>query len=152
MATLSGRPVDWAMHDRNEWREEALCAQTDPEAFFPEKGGSVRAAKAMCARCPVRVECLDDAIASDEVNDGVRGGLSPRQRRAESARRGNKVTREPLDEPLIAQLLDTGHRPHGVHLRWAEAHELFRRLTANGMSKKDVERLYGINPGRHKGV
>ncbi|CAM5446750.1 hypothetical protein CVAR21S_02389 [Corynebacterium variabile] len=22
-----------------EWQEQALCAQTDPEAFFPEKGG-----------------------------------------------------------------------------------------------------------------
>ncbi|MBV8345986.1 MAG: WhiB family transcriptional regulator, partial [Mycolicibacterium sp.] len=28
-----------------QWQERALCAQTDPEAFFPEKGGSTREAK-----------------------------------------------------------------------------------------------------------
>ena len=35
------------------WQERALCAQTDPEAFFPEKGGSTREAKQIClaARC-----------------------------------------------------------------------------------------------------
>ena len=33
------------------WQVEALCAQTDPEAFFPEKGGSTREAKRVCGRC-----------------------------------------------------------------------------------------------------
>jgi WhiB family redox-sensing transcriptional regulator len=28
-----------------DWQDRALCAQTDPEAFFPEKGGSTREAK-----------------------------------------------------------------------------------------------------------
>ena len=37
-----------------QWQERALCAQTDPEAFFPEKGGSTREAKKICQRCPVR--------------------------------------------------------------------------------------------------
>ena len=39
------------------WQERALCAQTDPEAFFPEKGGSTREAKKVCVgvRGPVRV-------------------------------------------------------------------------------------------------
>ena len=31
------------------WHQRALCAQTDPEAFFPEKGGSVHEAKMVCA-------------------------------------------------------------------------------------------------------
>ena len=30
------------------WQERALCAQTDPESFFPEKGGSTREAKKVC--------------------------------------------------------------------------------------------------------
>ena len=30
------------------WQERSLCAQTDPEAFFPEKGGSTREAKKVC--------------------------------------------------------------------------------------------------------
>ena len=33
------------------WQQHALCAQTDPEAFFPEKGGSTREAKAVCQAC-----------------------------------------------------------------------------------------------------
>ena len=41
------------------WQERALCAQTDPEAFFPEKGGSTREAKRVCTSCDVRSECLD---------------------------------------------------------------------------------------------
>lgn len=37
----------------DQWQERALCAQTDPEAFFPEKGGSTREAKRIClaVRC-----------------------------------------------------------------------------------------------------
>ena len=41
------------------WQERALCAQTDPEAFFPEKGGSTREAKRVCLSCDVRGECLE---------------------------------------------------------------------------------------------
>jgi WhiB family redox-sensing transcriptional regulator len=62
------------------WRESALCAQADPEAFFPEKGGSVKAAKRICARCPVRRECLEEALARRE-RFGIRGGLTARERR-----------------------------------------------------------------------
>ncbi|HEU4335756.1 MAG TPA: WhiB family transcriptional regulator, partial [Nocardioides sp.] len=36
------------------WQDRALCAQTDPEAFFPEKGGSTREAKKVCLTCEVR--------------------------------------------------------------------------------------------------
>ena len=38
------------------WQERALCAQTDPEAFFPEKGGSTREAKKVSLSCEVRGE------------------------------------------------------------------------------------------------
>jgi WhiB family transcriptional regulator, redox-sensing transcriptional regulator len=44
------------------WQERALCAQTDPEAFFPEKGGSTREAKRVCLSCDVRSECLEYAL------------------------------------------------------------------------------------------
>ena len=63
-----------------EWQERALCAQTDPEAFFPEKGGSTREAKKVCASCQVRAECLEYALANDE-RFGIWGGLSERERR-----------------------------------------------------------------------
>lgn len=62
------------------WQAQALCAQTDPEAFFPEKGGSTREAKAICAQCEVRVQCLEYALENDE-RFGIWGGLSERERR-----------------------------------------------------------------------
>ncbi len=62
------------------WQERALCAQTDPEAFFPEKGGSTREAKRVCLTCDVRGECLEYALSNDE-RFGIWGGLSERERR-----------------------------------------------------------------------
>ena len=62
------------------WQERALCAQTDPEAFFPEKGGSTREAKKVCVSCDVRSECLEYALENDE-RFGIWGGLSERERR-----------------------------------------------------------------------
>ena len=63
-----------------QWQERALCAQTDPEAFFPEKGGSTREAKKICTGCEVKAECLEYALANDE-RFGIWGGLSERERR-----------------------------------------------------------------------
>lgn len=63
------------------WVVHALCAQTDPEIFFPDMGGPLTAAKAVCAQCPVRSECLEDAVSTGDVDYGVRGGLSPANRR-----------------------------------------------------------------------
>lgn len=62
------------------WQADALCAQTDPEAFFPEKGGSTREAKKVCGSCEVRSECLEYALQNDE-RFGIWGGLSERERR-----------------------------------------------------------------------
>jgi WhiB family redox-sensing transcriptional regulator len=62
------------------WQVDALCAQTDPEAFFPEKGGSTRDAKKVCGACTVRAQCLEYALANDE-RFGIWGGLSERERR-----------------------------------------------------------------------
>ena len=66
--------------DELGWQERALCAQTDPEAFFPEKGGSTREAKRVCGSCEVRAECLGYALEHDE-RFGIWGGLSERERR-----------------------------------------------------------------------
>ena len=62
------------------WQDRALCAQTDPEAFFPEKGGSTREAKRVCLTCDVRDECLEYALQNDE-RFGIWGGMSERERR-----------------------------------------------------------------------
>ena len=62
------------------WQDRALCAQTDPEAFFPEKGGSTREAKKVCRGCEVQAECLEFALENDE-RFGIWGGMSERERR-----------------------------------------------------------------------
>lgn len=89
---LAGRPQLSLVPDRpghfevasapadDQWQERALCAQTDPEAFFPEKGGSTREAKRICMGCEVRDACLEYALAHDE-RFGIWGGLSERERR-----------------------------------------------------------------------
>jgi WhiB family redox-sensing transcriptional regulator len=63
-----------------DWRDSALCAQTDPDEFFPEKGGSTRDAKKVCRSCDVRTECLEYALETDQKH-GIWGGLSERERR-----------------------------------------------------------------------
>jgi WhiB family redox-sensing transcriptional regulator len=73
--------------DEQGWQDRALCAETDPEAFFPEKGGSTREAKSICTGCEVRAECLEFALTSDE-RFGIWGGLSERERRRLRRRAG----------------------------------------------------------------
>ncbi|HEU5475854.1 MAG TPA: WhiB family transcriptional regulator [Actinophytocola sp.] len=102
MTTDGSRVVEWGEHpleelgvfaelfdetEEQEWQERALCAQTDPEAFFPEKGGSTREAKRICQGCEVRAECLEYALAHDE-RFGIWGGLSERERRRLKKRAG----------------------------------------------------------------
>lgn len=66
--------------DDLSWQDAAPCAETDPEAFFPEKGGSAREAKRVCRSCEVRAECLQYALENDE-RFGIWGGFSERERR-----------------------------------------------------------------------
>ncbi len=68
------------------WHEEALCAQTGPEFFFPEPGASVSDAKRICFSCTGRAACLDYALTHDE-RFGVWGGLSEKERHALRRRR-----------------------------------------------------------------
>jgi WhiB family redox-sensing transcriptional regulator len=74
------RPLQSEDEGQLSWQADALCAQTDPESFFPEKGGSTRDAKKICTSCEVRSECLEYALANDE-RFGIWGGLSERERR-----------------------------------------------------------------------
>ncbi|WP_345217076.1 WhiB family transcriptional regulator [Georgenia halophila] len=73
------RPGDLPGHALQLARQ-GLCAQSDPEAFFPGKGESPAPAKAICARCPVTARCLEHALANDE-RLGVWVGTSERERR-----------------------------------------------------------------------
>jgi WhiB family redox-sensing transcriptional regulator len=62
------------------WQDQGVCAEADPDAWFPEKGGSNREAKRICRICPVRAECLEYALEHDQ-RFGIWGGTSERERR-----------------------------------------------------------------------
>ena len=80
--------------ERPAWQDDALCAQTDPEAFFPEKGGSTREAKQVCNRCEVRTQCLEYALGHDE-RFGIWAALTERKRRI--MRRGDRPAQDTPD-------------------------------------------------------
>lgn len=80
-----------------DWRTRAACIGHDPELWFPGPGDSSRLeqARAICAGCPVRAECLADVLAAPMPGGrsyGIWGGMSEKQRRglrvAAGARRG----------------------------------------------------------------
>jgi WhiB family redox-sensing transcriptional regulator len=62
------------------WVERAACRGLDSELFFPGRGGSDEAARAVCAGCAVTVDCLDYAVAN-RITEGLWGGRSERERR-----------------------------------------------------------------------
>lgn len=70
------------------WRMMAACLGMDPELFFPGKGEALTPAKAVCASCPVRTECLDWGM---EEGFGIWGGTSDRDRRKMRKERGLRV-------------------------------------------------------------
>jgi WhiB family transcriptional regulator, redox-sensing transcriptional regulator len=70
--------------DRYDWRSTAACRSADPELFFPisDSGPSLvqaAEAKAICAGCPVRRQCLAFAVRTQQVH-GIWGGLTERER------------------------------------------------------------------------
>jgi WhiB family redox-sensing transcriptional regulator len=68
------------------WAERALCAQADPDAWFPDKGQRALAEIAMgiCGHCPVRTQCLDYALSGADtwggIATGIWGGTTPQER------------------------------------------------------------------------
>ncbi len=68
-----------------EWQREALCNQTDPEAFFPEYERDGKMAKEVCKGCPVKKKCFDYAVSNQEAF-GIWGGVDFTIRRTERER------------------------------------------------------------------
>ena len=62
------------------WREDAACRGIDTDVFFPATDEEAEEAKAICASCPVREECLEFALQTRQ-EDGVWGGLTETERR-----------------------------------------------------------------------
>jgi WhiB family transcriptional regulator, redox-sensing transcriptional regulator len=84
MATLPLLPMGM----ETEWQQDGSCRAADGLVFFPpahfehkpEREARESKAKAICAGCPVRVQCLDWALATREPH-GVWGGCSESERK-----------------------------------------------------------------------
>lgn len=65
----------------NDWRADAACRGLDPDLFYAEGRGGMESydARRICAGCPVAAQCLDEALATNELF-GVGGGHTARQR------------------------------------------------------------------------
>lgn len=63
------------------WMEAGACRGVDPDLFFPQDGQKASHARGACAPCPVRSQCLDFAMATDQMF-GIWGGLNVKERRA----------------------------------------------------------------------
>lgn len=88
----------FALTDRPAWMDQraatTVCAQTDPDLWFPDKGNwtSSRSARALCQTCPLLAACRSWALANpDEAREGIWGGLTERERSAERRRREQTV-------------------------------------------------------------
>jgi WhiB family redox-sensing transcriptional regulator len=86
------RIANWSNEDNvyawrtPKWYKQAACRGKSSDLFFEESVRSlVLEGKSYCFRCPVRVECLEFAIARDEI--GVWGGMTTAERRRERRRR-----------------------------------------------------------------
>ena len=73
------------MNWMNDWPAQAACRGTDPDRLFVQ-GAAQNRAKAICFGCPVRTECLADSL-DNEIEFGVWGGMTERERRALLRRR-----------------------------------------------------------------
>ena len=63
------------------WQDEGVCAQIDPDLWFPDKGHSAATPKRICRQwCPVQQECLTYALANPDLI-GIWGGYTTRERR-----------------------------------------------------------------------
>ena len=69
-----------------EWADRGACRGVPTEVFFPGRGASTEAAKAVCRSCAVRDECLDYALGVGGLK-GVWGGLAEAERKRRRARR-----------------------------------------------------------------
>jgi hypothetical protein len=61
------------------WRRKALCRSQPLAIFFPIRGQSNKPGLAVCGPCPVRPECLVEAIA-ESLEYGIRGGMTGQAR------------------------------------------------------------------------
>ena len=76
------------------------CHREDPELFFAESPSDVELAKSLCGTCPVRTECLAEAL-DNQIEWGVWGGMTERERRALLRRRPTASWRNVLETARV---------------------------------------------------
>lgn len=85
----------------SDWASRGLCREGDPDALFVQ-GAQQNRAKLICRGCPVRTECLADAL-DDRIEFGVWGGMTERERRALLRRRPDVTSWRELLERARAE-------------------------------------------------
>ena len=89
------------MSNTNDWASRGACRSSDPDALFVQ-GAAQNRVKTVCMSCPVRTECLADAL-DNRIEFGVWGGMTERERRALLRRRPNVVSWRRLLETARAE-------------------------------------------------
>ena len=103
LARTTGSAADGAPAGNRDWIVSGLCVGRDPDELFVT-GAAQRIAAKVCNGCPVRLQCLADAL-DNRVEFGVWGGLTERQRRA--------VLRQRPDVSSWRDLLETARQGVG---------------------------------------
>jgi len=88
--------------EQADWRVNASCREEDPDGLFV-RGKEQRKAKMVCVACPVRTECLAEAL-DGRIEFGVWGGMTERERRA--------LLRRRPDVTSWLELLEAAKREH----------------------------------------
>ena len=91
----------------HDWTTDAACNAADPDELFVT-GAAQNRAKALCMGCPVRTECLADAL-DNRVEFGVWGGMTERERRALLRRRPDVSSWKQLFAEAKAGIVRQGH-------------------------------------------
>ena len=94
---MSALGHEWPRPDSDDWRGDAACRTRPDLNWFPGQGERFDEQRQVCAGCPVRIDCLADALAVPGNGDfGIWGGTSERQRKA--MRRGDSTYRRAVAE------------------------------------------------------
>jgi len=99
-----------ALQSAPDWTAVSACRTADPDRLFVT-GAAQNGAKAVCLTCPVRTECLADAL-DNRVEFGIWGGMTERERRALLRRRPEVTSWRALLEQARAEHA-TGDRAAG---------------------------------------
>lgn len=139
-----------------EWLEQAACRGIDPDTMYPGNDtGGIAKAKAVCRPCPVWRACLLDAIATDDLQHGIRGGMRPDERRAAARQMATSGTvpvatpksskpRMPRPKSLADAFRQRTRRTNDGHVLWVG----FTRLRFQGRKYTAWQVAFIVGHGR----